>query len=143
MDFTRVRDEELMDRLSRHDLDAFEALYDRYADLVFSVALRVMSDTHVAEDVTQDVFLRVWRRPDRFDEQRGKFVTWLLSVTRNRSIDERRSHGRRQRHEALPTAEQEEDTLPGTDERDDPAAISVLTEQRAAVRRALDVLPPE
>jgi RNA polymerase sigma-70 factor (ECF subfamily) len=143
VEYTVLPDEELMDRLTGRDLHAFEALYDRYADLVFSVALRVVADPHVAEDVTQDVFLRVWRRPDHFDVRRGKFVTWLLSVTRNRSIDERRTYSRRLRRESMPPAEEEEDVLPSTDARDDPAQMTVLSDERVAVRRAMEILPPE
>jgi RNA polymerase sigma-70 factor (ECF subfamily) len=143
VDYAGLRDDELMERLGRRDLAAFEALFGRYGDLVFSVSLRVVGDPHLAQDVTQDVFLRVWRRPEQFDERRGKFITWLLSVTRNRSIDERRSQSRRLRHEALPSPPEEEDILPGTDERDDPAFVAVLSEERRAVREALEVLPAE
>lgn len=144
MDHAGIPDDELMARLCRRDLAAFGALYDRYSDLVYSVSLRVVADPHVAQDVTQDVFLRVWRRPEQFDLQRGKFVTWLLSVARNRSIDERRSQGRRLRREALPAAASEvEDVLPSTDVRDDPALATVLADERRAVRKALEVLPPE
>lgn len=143
MDYTTLRDDELMERLAGRDLGAFEALYDRYGDLVYSVSIRVVGDAHVAQDVTQDVFLRVWRKPDHFDQGRGKFVTWLLSVARNRSIDERRSYGRRLRHEALPSATEEEDVVPSTDERDDPAIMTVLLDERKAVRDAMRVLPPE
>jgi RNA polymerase sigma-70 factor (ECF subfamily) len=143
VDYAALRDEELMDRLAGQDLLAFEVLYDRYGDLVYSVSLRIVGDTYVAEDVTQDVFLRVWRRPDQFDLHRGKFVTWLLSVARNRSIDHRRSQSRRMRHEALPSSEEEEDILPSEDSRDDPALVTVLSEERTAVRAALEVLPPE
>ncbi len=143
MDYTALRDDELMDRLCARDLTAFDALYDRYGDLVYSVVLRVVGDTYVAEDVTQDVFLRVWRKPGQFDLRRGKFVTWLLSVARNRSIDERRSHGRRLRHEALPATAEEEDVLSGKRDADDPAVAAVVSDDRAAVRRALQVLPPE
>ena len=143
MDYTTLRDDELMDRLGSRDLAAFEALYDRYGDLVYSVCLRVVGDTYIAEDVTQDVFVRVWRRPEQFDLRRGKFVTWLLSVARNRSIDHRRSQSRRMRHEALPSLDEEEDVLPSEDARDDPALQAVLADDRAAVRKALEVLPPE
>ncbi len=143
MDYAALRDEELMERLGSRDLAAFEALYDRYGDLVYSVSLRVVGDTYLAEDVTQDVFVRVWRRPEQFDLRRGRFVTWLLSVARNRSIDHRRSQARRLRHEALPAPEEEEEVLPSDDSRDDPALASVLSDERAAVRQALEVLPPE
>ncbi len=143
MDYTTLRDDELMDRLGSRDLAAFEALYDRYGDLVYSVCLRVVGDTYIAEDVTQDVFVRVWRRPEQFDVRRGKFVTWLLSVARNRSIDHRRSQSRRMRHEALPSIDEEEDVLPSEDARDNPALQTVLADECAAVRKALEVLPPE
>jgi RNA polymerase sigma-70 factor (ECF subfamily) len=144
VDYAGLRDEELMDRLGSRDLAAFGELYDRYSDLVYSVSLRVVAEPQVAEDVTQDVFLRVWRRPEQFDLTRGKFVTWLLSVTRNRSIDERRSQGRRLRREAIPSATSEvEDVLPSTDARDDPALATLLADDRRAVRKALEVLPAE
>src|SRR2546423_7013129 len=132
-----------MQRLCARDLAAFEAIYDRYGDLVYSVVLRVVGDSHVAEDVTQDVFLRLWRKPEQFDVHRGKFVTWLLSVARNRSIDERRSHGRRLRHEALPSTTEEEEVIPSGDNSDDPALMTVLTDERKAVRAAMIGLPPE
>ncbi len=144
MDYTGFRDEDLVDRLAGHDLGAFGALYDRYSDLVYSVSLRVVADAQVAEDVAQDVFLRLWRRPEQFDVKRGKFVTWLLSVTRNRSIDVRRSTGRRLRREVGPAPDGEaEDVLPSTDDRDDPAIATVLADERRAVHKALEVLPQE
>ena len=143
MEYETLRDDELMDRLANRDLAAFEALYDRYGDLVYSVSLRVVGDTYVAEDVTQDVFMRVWRRPEQFDLARGKFVTWLLSVTRNRSIDHRRSQSRRLRHESLPSIQEDEDVLPSEDTRDDPALATVLADERAAVRAAIETLPAE
>ncbi len=143
MDYTALRDDELMNRLGSRDLGAFEALYDRYGDLVYSVSLRVVGDQYVAQDVAQDVFLRVWRRPEQFDVTRGKFVTWLLSVTRNRSIDQRRSQSRRLRHEALPVADDEEEVLPSGDDRDDPALATVLSEERSEVRNAMESLPAE
>jgi RNA polymerase sigma-70 factor (ECF subfamily) len=143
VDYASLRDDQLMERLRDRDIGAFDALNERYGDLVYSVALRVVGDTYVAEDVAQEVFLRVWRRPEHFDLRRGKLVTWLLSVTRNRSIDERRSQGRRLRHEALPSTTEEEDVLPSMDDRDDPALVTVLSDERQAVRSALEVLPAE
>lgn len=143
MDFTQLRDDELVRRIGGRDLKAFETLYDRYGDLVYSVSLRILGDAHMAEDVTQDVFTRVWHQPQQFDVQRGKFTTWLLSIARNRSIDHRRSQARRHRHEALSPIDAEDDVFASSDERDDPALATVLQDERAAVRRAMDVLPQE
>jgi RNA polymerase sigma-70 factor (ECF subfamily) len=133
-----------MERVCTRDLAAFEHLYDRYGDLVHSVVMRVVGDRYIAEDVTQDVFLRVWRKPEQFDLDRGKFTTWLLSIARNRSIDERRSRGRRLRHEAMPSPAEEEDPLLSvSDETEDPAQASVVADDQRAVRAALATLPPE
>ncbi len=80
-------DDELMAGLAAGRLDALGALYDRYSALVFSVSLRVLYDWQLAEDVTQEVFLRLWQRPESYDPTRGRLLSWLMSVTRNRAID--------------------------------------------------------
>ena len=139
----RLEDELLVGRLSGRDLEAFEALYDRYADLVFSVALRVVGDRHVAEDVMQEVYLQLWRRPEQFDATRGTFRTWLLSVARNRSIDEQRAVARRLRHSAPPVRAGEEEAIEDSDQRGDPAAATVFADERAAVKAALATIPNE
>ena len=62
-------------------------LYDRYSSVVYAVALRVLGDTGAAEDVLQEVFLQLWRKPSAFDAARGSLRTWLAVITRNRAID--------------------------------------------------------
>ena len=140
MQYTDCPDDDLVAAVAQRDTRAFEALYERYGNLVYSVTLKVLGDVVAAEDAVQDIFLRLWRRPDRFDSSRGRFLSWLLTVARNRAIDERRSRGRRQRHEA--DSALIDDAMPG-DDHDDPAAAAVLADQRAAVRRALADLPTE
>lgn len=131
----------LLARIGEGDASAFEALYERFGTLVYSTALQVLGDVQAAEDVTQEIFVRLWRRPDRFDPSRGRFVSWLLSVTRNRAVDEVRSRGRRRRLATDPPEAAEGSADP--DARDDPAASALVEEDRAAVRRALAVLPSE
>lgn len=135
----RPSDDELMAGLAAGDLNALGALYDRYGSLVFSVGVRVLLDRQLAEDVTQEVFLRLWRRPWAYNPERGRFVSWLMSVSRNRAIDERRRLSRRAmaeetRDEALPE-------LPDTNRFMDPLTEAVLADQRREVRIALDQLP--
>lgn len=134
-------DAALMVRVSLGDTDAFSALYTRFGTLVYSTAVHVLGDAQAAEDVTQEIFLRVWRRPDQFDPARGRFTTWLLSVTRNRAVDELRSRGRRRRFETDPP-EAAETSVDQTTESD-PALSAALAEDRAAIRRAMDTLPQE
>jgi RNA polymerase sigma-70 factor (ECF subfamily) len=78
-----------MERVRAHDADAFESLYDRYHAMVYGIALRVLGDGGSAEDVTQNVFLKIWSAPDAF--QSGNLVGWLARVARNRAIDVLRS----------------------------------------------------
>ncbi len=90
-------DEELIGRLARGDLEALEELYRRYARPVFSLALRVLGDGPEAEEVTQDVFERAWRRARSYDQARGRAATWLLSMAHHVSVDALRRKQRRPR----------------------------------------------
>jgi len=67
--------------------EALRALYDRYGGLVFTVALRMVGDRDIAQEIVQDVFLRLWDRAASFDAERGRAHAWLMAVTRNRAID--------------------------------------------------------
>jgi RNA polymerase sigma factor (sigma-70 family) len=88
----------LRQRLLAHDIAALDEVYDQFAPCVFAVALRVTSDRHAAEDVTQEVLLDLWRRPERFHPERGALRPWLASIAHNRSVDwirhERAARGR-------------------------------------------------
>jgi RNA polymerase sigma-70 factor (ECF subfamily) len=77
----------LVARIRAGDQPAMSELYDRYAKVVYAVALRVLQDAAGAEDVLQDVFLQLWRNPDAFDASRGSLAAWLSVISRHRSID--------------------------------------------------------
>ena len=62
-------------------------LYDRYSPLVYSIALRVLGESEAAEDILQEIFMRLWRNPATFDSSRGSLPAWLAVITRNRAID--------------------------------------------------------
>ncbi len=132
-----------MEALGRGDIQSLESLYDRYSALVFSVSLRVLHDAHLAEDVTQEVFLRLWRQPASFDPDRGRFISWLMSVTRNRALDELRRLSRRSRSEDVESDDHPIAAVPSSDRLDDPVLGAELAEQREAVRAAMTRLPPE
>ena len=83
----RERDRALMERIRERDYGAIDELYSHYSRNAYALALRVLQDPQTAEEVVQEVFLKVWRQPESFDAQRGRFASWLLSVTRNQSID--------------------------------------------------------
>ena len=130
-----------MRRLQYRDKVALEAIFDRYGDLVYTTALRVLRDAQLAEDVSQEIFGRLWRKPGSYVAERGRFLTWLISVTRNRAVDEVRSRGRRQRHETASPEAQERELPAGS--ANDPALNAQLAEEARTIRAALSGLPGE
>jgi RNA polymerase sigma-70 factor, ECF subfamily len=70
--------------------DAVAALYDRYGKLVYSVAFLAIGRVDTAEEITQDVFVRVCKNAGSYQEEKGKVSSWLVQITRNRAIDELR-----------------------------------------------------
>jgi len=87
----------LIQRVGQGDRVAFEAFYERYCGILFSVAHRVLNDQEAAEDVLQDVFIQMWDKAAMYDAKRGKPMTWAVTMTRNRAIDRLRSIQRRNR----------------------------------------------
>jgi len=77
----------LLQGLAAGDSGALLALHKRYVHLVYSMAWRVLQDVGLAEEVTQDVFLKLWQKSQRYDPARGQFPHWLLMVTRFAAID--------------------------------------------------------
>src|SRR3954453_15761510 len=96
--------EALVARVARGDASAFERLYDELSSAVFGLARRVVRDPARAEDVTQEVFLEVWRKAARYDSALGKAKTWVMTIAHRRAVDAvRRSEAhKRQDHRAAP-----------------------------------------
>lgn len=88
---TRDRGRQSLDDLlvasARGDDDAFAQLYDGFAPAVFGLAKRVVRDPARAEEITQDVFLSVWRFATRFDPGKGSAQTWIMTLTHRRAVD--------------------------------------------------------
>jgi RNA polymerase sigma-70 factor, ECF subfamily len=83
-----LTEEECMTRLGGPEVEAaLSALYDRYARTVYGVGLKILGNRSLAEDLVQEVFLKVWRSADTFDSSRGSFSTWLYRVTRSCALD--------------------------------------------------------
>ncbi len=90
-------DAALVRRLLQRDVSAFEELYDRHSRIVFALVLRIVRQASTSEEVVQDVFLALWRNAAQYDQSRGPFVPWLLTLARNRALDQLRLKSERQR----------------------------------------------
>ena len=125
-------EESLLGRVSKGDQQAMAEIFDRYSRLVYSVALRVLSDSGHAEDVMQEVFLKVWREPQVFFQDRGRLGAWLAVVARNRAIDSLR---RRKPSDSV------EDVILAS--RTDIASEVERESLIDKIRGAMRILPPE
>ena len=128
-------DRQVLARVANGELDALEALYDRYRAMAYSIALRVTGDASLAEDVLQDAFLGAWRHAGRYVEGRGSVKTWLLAIVHHRAVDAVR---RRRPTNALPETE---DVTPAALTAPDLWGEVAADLDAGTVRAALDVLP--
>ncbi len=87
----QAADSELIQKLHARDADAIALAYDRYGSLVYSLFLRMTRDQSAAEDLVQELFLRLWNKGRDFDPEKGSLGVWILSIARNIGIDHVRS----------------------------------------------------
>jgi RNA polymerase sigma-70 factor, ECF subfamily len=124
---------ELMRRVALADEAAFEAIYDRFAAHVYGVSLKVLHDQAQAQEVTQEVFLELWRQAPRFDPSRASVKTWLAVLAHRRAVDRVRSEQSRSDRE-----ERQVRATPSVPADDDPVATTVDRRlDRDRVRQAL------
>lgn len=133
---TDLSDEVLAAQVAGGDSAALEALYDRHASTVLGLALKIVADRALAEDLLQETFWRVWKSADTFQPQRGSFTSWLFRIARNLAIDAYRR--RNVRPQAMPDGEAGESVLDQTPDPDmDVANQAQASLQTKQVRAAL------
>lgn len=133
----QTSDADLMVMITAGKAEALETLYDRYAGLSYSLALRVLGDRGAAEEVVQDTFVTLWRKSGTYRPEAGKVHSWLLRIVRNRAIDELRRQKSPVRGKRAYNLES--DTLADPSEVDELGA----SELRSMVGEALEELPED
>jgi RNA polymerase sigma-70 factor (ECF subfamily) len=98
-DLRLASDAQLVVAIGRFRHDALAEVYRRHASAAFGLARRIVADRALAEEVVQEVFLRLWHEPDRFDPARGSLRTYLLTQTHGRSVDFVRAEAARRARE--------------------------------------------
>ncbi|WP_226779224.1 sigma-70 family RNA polymerase sigma factor [Oceaniglobus trochenteri] len=121
--------------MAEGDRAAFLSLYDATSAKLFGICLRVLNDRAEAEDVLQEIFLKIWRNADRYKANGFSPMTWLITVARNGAIDRLRT--RKRRGESLDLAEELPDHAPT------PEAAAVASSERDRVQGCLGELKPE
>jgi RNA polymerase sigma-70 factor (ECF subfamily) len=140
LDYTSFDDAALVRLIAAQRTEALGVLYDRYGRLVYSIAVNATGEASSAEEITQDVFMRVWEKARTYDVDLAKVSTWLIKIARNRAIDELR------RRKVRP--EQYSSSFSDLPEIAEPHEIAVEQQVAAswdaqAVRKALGDLPED
>jgi RNA polymerase sigma-70 factor (ECF subfamily) len=81
----------LVQQLKEKNIDAFEELHKMYAKNICGAINVIINDETIAQEICQDVFLKVWDKADTYNASKGRFFTWLLNIARNKAIDYTRS----------------------------------------------------
>jgi RNA polymerase sigma-70 factor (ECF subfamily) len=137
-DIQRLADEEVMVLLRDGNPDAFEVIYDRHGGAAFSLAYRMVGDRNVAEDITQEAFLSMWRSRVRFDRERGSVRAWVLGIVHHRTIDALRRNIAHDRRRTSAEGLEERQEAPERTE------VEVARRDEAReVREAMQTLPGE
>jgi len=135
-DASHQNDRQLMQRVAAREQDALKTLYEQYSGPIYNMAYQVTRQQQAAEDVTQDVFFQIWRWPERWNPDKGRFISWVLTVTRYTAID----HVRREQRQ--PTLEPPSDEVmqPSVNGQHDAYAEA---DRNREIRRHLKALPQE
>jgi RNA polymerase sigma-70 factor (ECF subfamily) len=139
-DYARYDDERLIRLIAQQQEGALAQLYDRYNRLVFSLAFTVVDDRATAEEITLDVFMRVWQKADTYRADQAKVSTWLTHIARNHAIDILRRRSVRPDHFAVPL---EDAPFRSEAPEQDPQEMTELSLQRKRVHAALARLPDD
>ena len=139
-DLSEARDRELLARLHDGDEDAFRGLFDRYAPTANALALRVVRQAHLAEEIVQEAFMAVWKNPGGYDADRGSVRSWLMGTVHHRAVDlvRREEAYRRRAEDSIPAALESQ-----PDHAEEVVEAIGLPEERRIVRAALAELPDE
>lgn len=128
---------ELLRRIGAGDLPSFEELYRRFGGMLFATIFRILNQQEAAEDVLQEVFLQIWEKAPLYDPVRGKPLTWIVTLARNKAIDRLRSTQRS--HRLQSEVEREAQAFDPTEESNSANALEAV-EKGKLVREAVQKL---
>ncbi|ASO21551.1 RNA polymerase sigma-70 factor (ECF subfamily) [Actinoalloteichus hoggarensis] len=124
--------------MTQGDAEAFAELFDRYSRQAYSLARRLCVDPGIAEDVVQEAFLDLWRRPHGFRADRGSFSTWLLTLVHHRAVDAVRRESALRRRTAAEADAAVEEAVGGPDVDQEAMGRVVGGQVQEALRRLPD-----
>ena len=134
----QLDDQDLIQLIIQRDEAALSELYDRYHRLIFSMAINIVGEVGTAEEITLDIFTRVWEKAGTYRAEKAKVSTWLVRMTRNRSIDVLRREAVRPMKHSVGWAEISHEPVA---QNDSPEMAAQLAMQKERIRAAIASLP--
>jgi RNA polymerase sigma-70 factor (ECF subfamily) len=101
----KLAEQEIISLLLQQDESGFNYLYDNYAPAIYGIVTKVVCEKEYADEIIQDVFVKIWRNIKQFDAEKGRLFTWMINLARNTAIDYVRSKGfqNEQKNQSIPT----------------------------------------
>lgn len=134
-----ISDLELISLIAEKDTHALEQLYNRYEHPMYCFAYQIVKDRMIAEEVIQELFMKIWNNPHQYRSDHGKLSSWMFSVTRNASID----HLRKKQHRIHHALTENEDMLKISDTIQNTETEAENNWTRQQIRTALKELNPD
>lgn len=131
----------LIRRINTGDAEALAELYDLYKSLLFGMIISIVKKQEEAEDLLQEVFMRIWEKAHTFDQDRGNAYSWIVTLARNKAIDRVRSKGYKTQQKTSTGIEEPEFTL--EDDQYDPLETTIFSDRAELVKKALKEIPEE
>lgn len=130
---------ELMKRIQAREAEALEELYDLYHRLLFGMVLSILKKREEAEDMLQEIFVKIWNKADSFDPDRGNAYSWIVTLARNQAIDRIRSKGYKTQEKQSVSIHQPLFSLEG--DKHDPMQTTIFSDRAELVKKALNEIP--
>lgn len=129
----------LMKRIQARDPDALEELYDLYNRLLFGMVISIVKKREEAEDVLQEIFVKIWNKANSFNPDRGNVYSWIVTLARNKAIDRIRSKGYKTQQKQSVSIHEPLFSLEG--DKYDPMETTIFSDRAELVKRALEKIP--
>lgn len=130
---------DIMRRIKNKDEQALSELYDLYNRLLYGMIFSIVKSKPEAEDILQEVFIKIWKKAGSFNQQRGNVFSWIVTLTRNRAIDRTRSKGYKNQQKT--TGDINSPAINLKSEHYDPLETTILADRSELVNQALSEIP--
>lgn len=128
----------LLKKISTGDTESLRKLYNLYSDYLFKIVFYILKNEADAEDTLQEIFMQIWEHSEKYDEKLGSPISWIVRVTRNKSIDKLRSKGYRERENQFEI--EKFYNLSSDDPSENPDSVMTINSTSEQIKSAIDTL---